>query len=264
MQLRSGDAELFYEAQGKGPALFLLHPFPTNHRFWSAMAPALVERYRLIIPDLRGHGASSPGSGPVTMDKHAADLEALCRANQIEKAIFFGVSIGGYALFEFWRRSRERIRALILCDTRAQADTPEGKATRLQGAADVETKGPSDYLDGMVAKLLGETAHRNRPDLVRNARAMMAEMSVAGLAATLRGMAERIDSVPTLSTIDVPTLVMVGEEDTLTPPADAELMQRSIRGSKLARIPSAGHYAPFEQPGTVLKAVRPFLESLAR
>ena len=264
MQLRSGDVELFYEAQDKGPALFLLHPFPTNHRFWGAMVPALAGRYRLIIPDLRGHGASPPGSGPVTMDKHAADLEALCRAKQIDKAIFFGVSIGGYALFELWRRSRERIRALILCDTRAQADTPEGKATRLQAAADVETKGPNDYLDGMVAKLLGETTRRNRLDLVRNAREMMAEMSVAGIAATLRGMAARVDSVPTLNTIDVSTLVIVGEEDTLTPPADAELMQRNIRGSKLARIPFAGHYAPFEQPEAVLKAVRPFLESLPR
>src|SRR5690349_6774003 len=123
MQLRSGDVELFYEARGNGPALFLLHPFPTNHRFWEAMAPALAERYRLIIPDLRGHGASESGPGPVTMEKHAADLDALCRANEIESAIFFGVSIGGYAIFELWRKSRERVRALILCDTRAQADT---------------------------------------------------------------------------------------------------------------------------------------------
>ena len=264
MQLRSGDAELFYDARGTGPALFLLHPFPTNHRFWDAIAPALAERYRLIIPDLRGHGASAPGSGPVIMEKHAADLEALCRANQTESAIFFGVSIGGYAIFELWRRSRERVRALILCDTRAQADTPEGKTTRLQAAADVETKGPNEYLDGMLLKLVGESTRRNRPDLVRAARAMMAEMTVAGIAGTLRGMAERPDSVATLSTIDVPTLILVGEEDTLTPPADAELMQRAIRGSKLARIPSAGHYAPFEQPEAVLKLVRPFLDSLPR
>lgn len=264
MQLRSGDAELFYEAQGDGPPLFLLHPFPTNHRFWAAIAPALAERYRLIIPDLRGHGASGPGSGPATMEKHAADLDALCRANQIEKAIFFGVSIGGYALFELWRRSGERIQALILCDTRAQADSPEGKTTRLQAASDVETKGPNDYLDGMVAKLLGETTRRNHPDLVRQARAMMAEMAVTGIAATLRGMAARGDSVPTLTTINVPTLVLVGEEDTLTPLSDAELMQRSIKGSKLVRIPAAGHYAPFEQPEAVINIVRPFLESLPR
>ena len=264
MQLHSGDAELFYEMRGKGPPLFLLHPFPTNHRFWNAIAPALAERYRLIVPDLRAHGASEVGSGPATMGKHAADLDALCRANQIESGIFFGVSIGGYAMFELWRKSRERVKALILCDTRAQADTSTAKATRLQAASDVETKGPNEYLDGMVAKLLGDSTRRNRPDLVRTGRAMMAEMTVAGIAATLRGMAERPDSVPTLSTIDVPTLVLVGEEDTLTPPADAELMQRAIKGSKLARIPSAGHYAPFEQPEAVLKVVRPFLDSLPR
>ena len=264
MRLRSGDAELFYEARGKGPALFLLHPFPTNHRFWNAIAPALADRYRLIIPDLRAHGASEPGSGPVTMGRHAADLDALCRANQIENGIFFGVSIGGYAMFELWRKSRERVKALVLCDTRAQADTPEGKTARLQTAADVETKGPNEYLDGMLFKLVGESTRRNRPDLARAARAMMAEMTVAGIASTLRGMAERPDSVPMLSTIDVPTLVLVGEEDTLTPAADAELMQRAIKGSKFARIPRAGHYAPFEQPEAVLKVLRPFLDSLPR
>src|ERR1051326_2493994 len=118
MRLRSGDAELFYEARGKGPALFLLHPFPTNHRFWNAIAPALADRYRLIIPDLRAHGASEPGPGLVTMGRHAADLDALCRANQIENGIFFGVSIGGYAMFELWRKRSEERRVGKECRSR--------------------------------------------------------------------------------------------------------------------------------------------------
>jgi pimeloyl-ACP methyl ester carboxylesterase len=264
MQLRSGDVELFYEAQASGPPLVLLHPFPTNHRFWNSITPALAQRYRLIIPDVRGHGASGEGAGPATMQQHASDLLLLCDAEQIKTAIFFGVSIGGYILFEFWRRSRERVRAVILCDTRAQADTPEGRAMRLKAAADVETNGPDEYLDGMVPKLLGESTRRNRPDLVREARAMMGEMSAAGIAAVLRGMAERPDSVATLKSIDVPTLLLVGEQDTLTPPADAELMQRNIKGSRLVRIPGAGHYAPFEQTEAVLGEVRKFLGSLSR
>lgn len=264
MQLASDDALITYELRGRGPSLVLLHPYPTNHRFWEPLATVLAEDYRLIIPDLRAHGASSSGNGPATMEKHAADLLRLCDVAGVSRAVFFGVSIGGYILFEFWRRHRERVQALILCDTRAQADTPEGRASRLAIASDIETKGPHEYLDGMIPKLLGESTRRNRPDLVEQARGMMAEMKVAGISATLRGMAGRPDSVATLSAINVPALVMVGEEDTLTPPADAELMRASIKGSQLAGIPAAGHYAPFEQPEKTMLPLREFLQKLKR
>jgi len=260
MQLTSDDALIKYEVRGNGPPLVLLHPYPTNHRFWEPMAGALAGDHQLVIPDLRGHGTSAPGNGPATMAKHASDLQRLCDTVGLTKAVFFGVSIGGYILFDFWRQHRERIQAMILCDTRAQADTAEGKASRLSVADEVEAKGPDEYLDSMISKLLGESTRRNRPDLVEQARAMMAEMTVAGIAAVLRGMAARPDSVSTLSAINVPVLVAVGEEDTLTPLADAELMHSSIRGSKLSRIAAAGHYAPFEQPEKILPPVREFLK----
>ena len=262
MQFNSDGARIVYQVQGDGPPLVLLHPYPTNHRFWQPLVARLAEDYRLLMPDLRAHGASTPGSGPATMEKHAADLVRLCDQEAIQQAIFFGVSIGGYILFEFWRRHRERIRALVLCDTKAQADSPEARASRLNLASEVENKGPDDYLDGMVQKLLGESTRRNRPDLVKQAREMMAEMKVAGIAAALRGMAVRADSVSTLSSINVPVLTMAGEEDTLTPPSDAELIHKGIKGSQLARIPAAGHYAPFEQPAAALDAVLRFLQKL--
>ena len=133
---------------------------------------------------------------------------------------------------------------MILCDTRAQADTEEGRQTRLKAADEVERSGPDEYLEGMVPKLLGESTRRNRLDRVNEARRMMTRMTREGISAVLRGMAARPDSIPTLKTINVPVLVIVGKEDTLTPPADAELMHREIRGSELAAVPTAGHYTP--------------------
>ena len=260
MELTSGDTKIFYQVEGQGPPLVLLHPFPANHNFWKPAAALLSARYQLIMPDLRGHGASAPGEGPATMEKHTADLLRVCEAAGVQRAIFMGDSIGGYIMFEFWRRHRERMQALILCDTKAQADTPEASAARLKSAEGVLKHGPDAFLDEMVQKLLGATTKAQRPDLVAIARKMLGESSPAGITAVQRGMAERPDSVPTLKTITVPTLIMVGEEDTLTPVADAELMRQHIKSSRLEKVPRAGHYAPFEQHEFVVGKLRRFLE----
>ena len=262
MRLSSDDAEIFYTVMGDGPPVVLLHPFPANHKVWLPAAELLAGRYRLILPDLRGHGASSPGAGPATMQKHASDLLRLSEACGVGKAVFAGVSIGGYVLFEFWRRYRERVSGLILCDTRAGADTDDGRANRLKAADDVEKQGPVPFIDSMLPKLLGDTTRTARPDLVERARKMMLEMSAAGIAAVQRGMAERPDSVADLKTINVPTLVVVGAEDILTPLSEAESMQRNIAGSRLHVIPRAGHYAVFEQHETAGKTIRGFLDGI--
>ena len=260
MQVTSAGAKIFYEAEGNGAPLVLLHPYPGNHKFWAPLMPALSERYRLIMPDLRCHGASETGVAEASMELHAADLEKICQAEGLQQAAFVGVSIGGYILFEFWRRYRQRVKALVLCDTRAQADTPEARAMRERSAKQVEGNGPDEYLDGMLARLMGESTRRNRPDLAKQARAMMGEMSVAGIAAGLRGMASRPDSTVTLGSIDVPTLILVGDEDTLTPVVDAQFLQQRIRGSQLRKIPAAGHWAPFEQAEAIAPVMRSFLD----
>lgn len=240
----------------------LLHPFPVNSSFWSRVALRLEGQYRLLIPDLRGHGSSGVGDGVITMAKHADDVARLLDVEHVPRAAFVGVSIGGYILFELWRRQRERISAMVLCDTRATADTEQGRATRLKAAEDVERHGPAPFVESMIPKLLGESTRRNRPDLVEEARAMMRRMSVRGIAQLQRGMAERPDSVPTLSTIEVPTLILVGAEDTLTPPSDSETMHARVRGSLMHIIPAAGHFAPFEQPEEAGRLLRGFLDPL--
>lgn len=262
-RLRSDDAEIVYEIQGDGPPVILLHPFPCHHEFWNPIAPALNSRYRLITPDLRGHGDSEIGEGPALVSKHAQDVARVMDAAGIGKAVFIVCSIGGYIWFEFWRRFRERVGALALCNTRPQADTVEARSNRLKAAADVLEQGTEPFLESMIPKLMGRTTVGTRPDLVEGARRMMRKMSPQDISLVQRGMAERPDSVGDLKTISVPTLIVMGEEDVLSTAADGELMRQSIADSRLKMIPKAGHYAPWEQPELVGKILRQFLDDVA-
>jgi 3-oxoadipate enol-lactonase len=182
---------------------------------------------------------------------------------KIPKAVFVGVSIGGYVLFEFWRRHRERVAGLVLSNTRAEPDTEQGRANRLKSLEDARVRGTAPFLDAQIEKLIGESTRRNRPDIVAKARAMMQMMTVAGFVAVQQGMAERPDSVPVLRGIRVPTLVIAGEEDTLTPLPNAQFMQQHIPGAKLALIMRAGHYAAMENPEEFARALMQFLEGLS-
>jgi len=262
-RLHSDDAEIFYEIVGEGVPVVLLHPFPAHHEFWNPAAAALGARYRLILPDLRGHGDSEIGEGPALMQKHAGDVARVLDAASVGKAVFVGCSIGGYILFEFWRRFRGRVTALALCDTRAQPDTAEGRVNRLKSAADVLEQGTEPFIESMIPKLIGRTTVSTRPDLVEGARAMMRKMSAEDVSLVLRGMAERPDSVADLKTINVPALIAIGEEDVLSTVADGELMRQHIAGSQLKVIPKAGHYSPWEQPEAVGKILRQFLDNVA-
>jgi pimeloyl-ACP methyl ester carboxylesterase len=261
--LRSGDAEIFYEIRGNGPPVVLLHPFPSHHEFWHPVAAALESRYRLVLPDLRGHGDSEIGEGPAFMPKHVSDIARVLDTAGIGQAAFAGCSIGGYILFEFWRRYRARMTALVLCDTRPQADNAEARANRLKAAKTVLEQGTEPFIDAMLPKLLGRTILSTRPDLVAGARAMMRKMSAEDISQVQRGMAERPDSVADLKTINVPTLIVIGEEDVLSTVADGELMRQNIAGSQLKVIPKAGHYAAWEQPEAAGKVLRQFLDDAA-
>jgi pimeloyl-ACP methyl ester carboxylesterase len=254
-QITSGDAEIVYEILGRGSPVVLLHPFPANRELWNPAARALESRYQLILPDLRGHGDSGVGEGPATMAKHAADLARILDQEHIGRAVFAGVSIGGYILFEFWRRYRGRVTALALCNTKASAETADSRAARLQAAADVLERGTEP-------KLLGETTRRSRPDLVEGALRMMRKMSPEDVALVQRGMAERPDSLDTLKTINVPTLIVTGDEDSVTGISEAELMRRNIAGSQMKVIAKAGHYSPWEQPEEIGKILRQFVDSV--
>jgi len=261
MYVSSDDAKIYYETAGTGFPVVLLHPFPVHHQFWTPVVPTLSAHYQLVLPDLRAHGRSETGSGIASMRRHANDLLRLLDALNIQKAVFVGVSIGGYILFEFWRQFRERVAALALSNTRAEADTEQGRGNRLKSIADARVHGTSPFFDAQIQHLIGDTTRANRPDLVAGARSMMT-MDVDRLAAAQHGLAERPDSVATLRSINVKTLVIAGEEDTLTPLAHAQLMHAHIPQSKLAVIPRAGHYAAWERPEEFLRVLKPFLEDV--
>jgi len=261
-RIKSGDAEIVYWSLGDGPPVVLLHPFPVHHEFWLPVAEALATRYRIVMPDLRGHGESGIGEGPATMEKHAADIARVMDDAEVGAAPLVGVSIGGYVLFEFWRKYRGRVAALGLCNTKAPADTPEARAGRLQAANDVLDSGTEPFFESMVPKLLAKTTREMRPDLVEGALRMMRKMSPEDIAQVQRGMAARPDSVATLKTINVPTMLVTGDEDTMTGVNEAELMRQHIANSEFFVIPKAGHYSPWEQSADAAKILRVFLDGL--
>jgi 3-oxoadipate enol-lactonase len=261
-RIKSGDAEIAYWLMGDGPPVVLLHPFPANHEFWLPVAEVLAARYRVILPDLRGHGESGIGEGPATMEKHAADIARVMDDAEVGRAPLIGVSIGGYVLFEFWRRYRGRVAALGLCNTKAPADSVEARAGRLQAANDVFERGVEPFFESMIPRLLGKTTRETRPDRVDDALRMMRKMSPEDVAQVQRGMAERPDSVETLRTINVPALLVTGDEDILTGVNEGELMRQHISGSQLKVIPKAGHYSPWEQPKEAARLLRQFLDAL--
>ena len=260
---RSSDANLVYDVRGQGPDVVLLHPFPLNRNFWAQVSGHLSEQYRLIIPDIRAHGDSDLGEGAATMQKLSADLAALCREEKISRAYFVGVSIGGYLLFEFWRQHREHVAALVLANTRAGAEDPQAKTNRLALAEKVLHEGTAGFIEDMLPKLVSPSTRENRPDIVDAARRMMQAMSPQDVAGVQRGIAERPDSIPTLKTISVPTLIIAGEDDSV-PLGEAELMRQNIAGSRLQVIPKAGHYAALERPTEFGGLVRAFLDGLPR
>jgi 3-oxoadipate enol-lactonase len=261
-RIKSDDAEIVYWSLGDGPPVFLLHPFPANHEFWLPVAEVLATKYRVVLPDLRGHGDSDIGQGPATMEKHAADIARVMDDVEVGRAPLVGVSIGGYALFEFWRRHRGRVAALGLCNTKAQADGPEARAARLQAANDVLERGTEPFLESMIQKVLAKHTREMRPDLIDGALRMMRKMSPEDVAQVQRGMAARPSSIETLKAINVPTLLVTGDEDEMTGVNEAELMRRHISGSQMRVIPKAGHYSPWEQPEAAGKVLRQFLDGL--
>jgi pimeloyl-ACP methyl ester carboxylesterase len=261
-RVKSGDAEIAYWTLGDGPPVVLLHPFPANHEFWLPVAETLATRYRVILPDLRGHGESEVGEGPATMEKHAADLARVMDDAGVGRAPLIGVSIGGYVIFEFWRKHRGRVAGLGLCNTKAPADGAEARGARLQAANEVLDRGTEPFFQSMIPKLMGKTTREMRPDLVDGALRMMRQMSPEDVAQVQRGMAARPDSIDTLKTINVPVLLVTGDEDILTGVNEAELMRQHINGSRLCIIPKAGHYSPWEQSQEAAKLLRQVLDGL--
>ena len=261
---RVRDIEMAFAEQGQGdPALLLLHGFPFNHTMWREQLEAFGATYRVVAPDLRGHGRTSiAGDHPSTMEEMARDVAALLDVLHLGRVRMVGLSMGGYVALAFSRLFPERVGALVLADTRAQADTEEGKRVREETAALALSEGMRAVVDAMLPKLLAPETFERRPEIVARVREMMLGTKAVGAAAALRGMAVRRDQTDWLSAIVAPTLILVGSGDVLTPPADALKMQREIRGSRLEIMEGAGHLSNIERPAEFNRALASFLHTL--
>jgi pimeloyl-ACP methyl ester carboxylesterase len=258
---------LAYSDSGSGsPVVLLVHGFPLNRSMWDPQLGSLrAAGARVIAPDLRGFGASDDGPpGPLTMDQHADDLAGLLDALEIaEPVVFCGLSMGGYIGFAFWRRHQKRVRAMILADTRATPDTPDGQAGRLAMAAAAErAHSPQPAIDGMLPRMFSPSLRAGaRPEQIL--LGIMRSASPRAVADGQRGLAMRPDSVPLLDEITVPILIIVGEHDAITPPAESELMHQRLPSARLVSIDQAGHMANLENPDAFNAALVAFVTSVA-
>jgi 3-oxoadipate enol-lactonase len=242
-------------------ALLLVHGFPLDRRLWAAQVDPFANMTRVISPDLRGHGRSQVVPGPFTMEQHADDLAALLDHLKVRQTVVAGLSMGGYVAFAFWRRYPQRVRGLILADTRAEPDGAAARAGRDAAMVTVQQMGAAAYADEMLPRLLAP-ANLADAKIAGAALKMMAEQPVEGIIGALGGLRDRTDSRDTLPTITVPTLVIAGDVDVITPPADARALTAAIPGARLVVIPKAGHLSPLENPRAFNAAVWTFLRGV--
>jgi len=258
-RLRYFEAQPVAATRPRG-ALVLLHAFPLNARMLERQL-ALSERgWRVIAPHFRGFDGGSGDPPAHSIDDYAGDVVDLLDALHIHEAVFGGLSMGGYVTFALVRHASRYIRGLILADTKAQADTADAVEGRKRMIELVGTKGPAAVAEEMLPKLLGDNTRRTRPEVVGRVRALATSSSAEAITGALRALMTRPDSTPQLPTIHLPTLIIVGAEDTVTPPAAASEMHRAIAGSELVTIPEAGHLTNLEQPDAFDGAIVRFLD----
>jgi pimeloyl-ACP methyl ester carboxylesterase len=251
---------LYCDIRGDGPPVLFIHGFPLAGEMWRPTVERLGDRWRCIVPDLRGHGQSSV-SESVTIAQFAADLaELLDKLGENQPAVVVGLSMGGIIAFDFFRRHRARVRALVLVDTRANAETAEGIARRNALADAALRDGSRVVADAMIDAVFAPGVS---PALRAYWYDLMSRTPPAGVAAAARALARREESFSTLPQIDCRTLVVVGAEDSLTPVETLREIHEGIRGSRFAIIPAAGHLPPVEQPEQFAQVLQDFLERLA-
>ena len=256
-------AELNVLDQGQGPVVLFVHGFPLTHAMWAPQIEALSDSYRILAPDLRGFGESPAMAGTVSMRQFADDLAHLLDALKIEEPITFcGLSMGGYIGWQFVQHHPNRLRGLICCDTKASADSEEAVQNRHKLAGSVLKHGVGVLAQAMLEKLFAKETIENQPGIVETCKQMMLAADADGVAAALRGMAERPDMTSVLSEIDIPALVIVGEHDQITTVEEMREMASAIPNSRFLEVPNAGHMAPLEQPVIVNQTLKSFLDGL--
>lgn len=251
---------LHYEDRGSGPCVVFLHPTPVDHSFWLPAAALLEEDYRVLLPDLPGHGLSPLGDEITSMQTMGRAVLRLLDELSVRSAIFCGCSIGGYLLYELWRQAPERMRALAICSAKPHADTPEIRRIREATIEGMERQGTAPFFNAMLDTLVGAPAKERDPGIVHRLCAMMERMPAASAIAVQRALAGRPDSMATAATIHVPTAVLAAALDRGSTPAEMRELANAVHGSVFYLLQEMGHYAPYEQPRLVGALLRRFAD----
>lgn len=258
MLLETPGLRIGYDDAGSGVPLVFLHAFPLNRAQWGPQIHGLSSHARCLAPDVRGFGESDV-RGPCTMDRYADDVVAFLDALAIDTAVVAGLSLGGYIALALWWRHPERVRALILADTRATADSDADRARRAALIARVRAEGSAALAEDLLPVVLGPTSVSRDPALADGVARMIALAPVEGAVGALEAMRHRPDSSAMLGAISVPTLGLVGTEDAITPPSVMAGMCERIPDARLVRIRGAGHLSNLERPAAFNAAVSEFL-----
>ena len=262
MYIQRDEAKLFYTHMGSGPDVVMLHPTPVHHAFWMPVAEQLADRYHLWLLDLRGHGQSSLGIGPVTLERLARDVHTVLEAAGLRRAAFVGCSIGGYLLYEYWRKYPQEMTALALVCSKPQPDDEAMRERRHQTMRDARKPGGlARFFDATADTLLGPTCLQREPKKRATVRGMMDSMQLEAMLAVQQGLMVRPDSVPTLATIHAPVCAIAGGEDQGSTPEAMRVIAEQAPRAEFHLLPNAGHYAPLEQPHKVAEILGNFLDA---
>ena len=247
-------------AGGVSNTLVLIHGFPLSARMWEPQLELANQGWRVIAPQLRGFDGAADSSPAQSMDDYAADIIDLLDALHLDQAVIGGLSMGGYITFALFRHAPRYFRAMVLADTRAQPDAPQAKEGRQRMLEAVRSTGVQAAAAEMLPKLVCDATLRDHPEVVETLSRMMLSNSTETVAGAIVALMTRPDSVPLLTGIHCPTLVLVGDQDAITPPPLSEDLQRGIKGAELVVIPNAGHMSNMEQPQAFNRALSHFLE----
>lgn len=259
------DANIYYVDMGQhsGMPVVFLHGFPFNHTMWEPQLGVVGKLYRAVAYDIRGHGDSSVGDGQYSIEGHVDDLESLLDHLNIGKCVIVGLSMGGYITLRALERNPERFIAAVLCDTRSEADSNEAKLKRFAGMKGVKKDGSAAFAEGFVKAVFAPESMTSRHVAVSAIRNIITRTPTLSIAGTLLALAARTDTTASLANIKVPTMILVGEHDVVTPPAAAQALHERIAGSELYIIPQAAHMSNMENPDTFNEHLLIFLKRVA-
>jgi 3-oxoadipate enol-lactonase len=256
---------IHYLDQGpkEASAIVLIHAFPLNLTMWDLQVPPLLEKHRVITYDIRGHGESEVGYGQYTIELFVDDLIDLLDHLKIEKSILCGLSMGGYIALRALERHPERFNALVLCDTLSEADSNEAKIKRSAALKLIKEKGVPFYAEEFVKAAIAPDTFQTNPGVVQTVKEMIQKNSPLGIGGALLALASRTDTTDSLKKIKIPTLILVGEKDQITPPAAALALKEKIPNAQMHVIPQAGHLSHLENPSEFNRRLAAFLGGLS-